>query len=155
MTREELERLSNETFFDNNTGEIQPAGHRNFNSQLIDFIIACFETGKQYAVEKIAELVGGAPEQLNALNELAAAINNDPNFAATIMQLIGQKLDATNYTAADVLAKLLAVDGYGSRLVADFIADRKDASTLGFWSGTQSEYDAIAIKDPRTIYIVL
>lgn len=155
MTREELERLSNETFFDNNTGEIQPAGHRNFNSQLIDFIIVCFETCKQHAVEKIAELVGGAPEQLNALNELAAAINNDPNFAATIMQLIGQKLDTANYTAADVLAKLLTVAGYGSKLVSDFIADRRDATALGVWTGTQSEYDAVVIKDPRTLYIVL
>jgi hypothetical protein len=36
MTREELKQLSDNTFIDNNTGEIEPAEHRNFNNQLID-----------------------------------------------------------------------------------------------------------------------
>lgn len=112
-------------------------------------------TAKDYADAIVAALIDGSPEFLDTFLEFAKAIGNDPNFSATIMELIGQKLDAANYTAADVLAKLLAVDGYGSKLVSDFIADRKDASALGFWSGTQSEYNAIAIKDPRTIYIVL
>lgn len=38
-----------------------------------------------------SEILGGAPEQLNALNELAAALGNDPNFAATISAQLGAK----------------------------------------------------------------
>lgn len=65
------------------------------------------------------------------------------------------KLDASAYTAADVLAKLKTADGYDSGLVTDFITDRRDATPLGLWTGTKAEYDAVSIKDPRTLYIVL
>lgn len=39
----------------------------------------------------INALIGGAPGALNALNELATAIGNDPNFATTITNSIAQK----------------------------------------------------------------
>lgn len=110
---------------------------------------------KEYTDTTVAGFVGTAPDLLNTLQEIAAALNNDPNFSTTILQKLAEKLDAVNYTAADVLAKLLTVSGYGSKLVSDFIADRRDATALGVWTGTQSEYDAVAIKDPRTLYIVL
>lgn len=42
----------------------------------------------------IAGLVGAAPGALDALNELAAAIGNDPNFAATVAAQIGSKQPA-------------------------------------------------------------
>jgi hypothetical protein len=38
MTQAELKALSDSTFFDNNTGEIEPSEHRAFNNQLIDSI---------------------------------------------------------------------------------------------------------------------
>jgi hypothetical protein len=44
----------------------------------------------------IDALVNGAPGALNALNELAAAMNNDPNFAATITTALGLKLDGNS-----------------------------------------------------------
>lgn len=154
MTREELEQLSDDTFFDNNKGEIQPAAHRQFNAQLIGFIDSCLEVAKQYAVTKIGELVGGSPEQLDTLRELAAALGDDPNFASTVMQLIGEKLPAASYTAADVLAKLLTVDGRGSGLAADSIADQQSGSTLKVWRGTEAQYNALSSKDANTLYIL-
>jgi microcystin-dependent protein len=42
----------------------------------------------------ISNLVDAAPSTLDTLNELAAAINDDPNFAATITALIATKLDS-------------------------------------------------------------
>lgn len=51
----------------------------------------------------------------------------DGNFAYLNDQLVG-KLDSTEYTAADVLAKLLTVDGSGSGLDADKL-DGLNAST--------------------------
>lgn len=37
-------------------------------------------------VEKLDELIGGAPEALDTLKELAEALHNDPDLAGTIMQ---------------------------------------------------------------------
>lgn len=60
---------------------------------------------------QIAELVDSAPETLNTLNELAAALGDDPNFATTIATQIGNKAeishkhtmsDITDYTAPTV-----------------------------------------------------
>lgn len=44
----------------------------------------------------IAALVNAAPGALDDLNELAAAIGDDPNFAATIATQLGQKLDSNS-----------------------------------------------------------
>lgn len=54
-----------------------------------------FATPKQVD-EKIAALVNQAPETLNTLSEIATALGNDPNFATTITNLLGQKLDKTS-----------------------------------------------------------
>ena len=44
---------------------------------------------------KIAALVNSAPETLDTLDELAAALGDDPNFATTVANQIGQKADKT------------------------------------------------------------
>lgn len=46
--------------------------------------------------ERIASLVDSAPDTLNTLNELAAALGDDPNFANTIATEIGKKVDKVN-----------------------------------------------------------
>lgn len=48
---------------------------------------------KEQTDEKISALVAQAPETLNTLNELAEALGNDPSFATTISQQIGNKVD--------------------------------------------------------------
>jgi hypothetical protein len=47
----------------------------------------------------IANLVASAPSTLDTLNELAAALGNDPNFATTITTLIGTKASQASLTA--------------------------------------------------------
>jgi hypothetical protein len=50
----------------------------------------------------ITDLIGGSPTALNTLNELAAALGGDPNFAATVTTLLGQKANATSvFTKAE------------------------------------------------------
>lgn len=51
------------------------------------------KTVEEIAEEKIAALVNSAPEALNTLNELANALGDDPNFATTITNEIGKKVD--------------------------------------------------------------
>ena len=45
---------------------------------------------------QINALVNAAPGALDTLQELAAALGNDPNFVTTITTLIGTKLDANS-----------------------------------------------------------
>lgn len=46
-----------------------------------------------FVMAAIAAMVDGSPEALDTLKELATALGNDPNFATTITNLIGTKLD--------------------------------------------------------------
>lgn len=48
---------------------------------------------QEFVSQKIAELVDSAPEALDTLKELAAALNDDSNFATTIINAINQKQD--------------------------------------------------------------
>lgn len=49
--------------------------------------------------EKIAALVDSAPGTLDTLNELAAALGDDPNFATTVSNQIGTKANASDLTS--------------------------------------------------------
>ncbi|EOT7374090.1 gp53-like domain-containing protein [Escherichia coli] len=57
-----------------------------------------------YVRAAISALVGSSPEALDTLNELAAALGNDPNFAATMTNALAgkQPLDATLTALADL-----------------------------------------------------
>lgn len=47
----------------------------------------------------IAGLVDSSPDALNTLNELAAALGDDPNFATTVANQIGTKANASDLTS--------------------------------------------------------
>ena len=49
-----------------------------------------------YVDEAVSGLVDSAPDTLNTLNELAAALGDDANFATTITNQIGGKVDKVN-----------------------------------------------------------
>lgn len=49
-----------------------------------------------YADTAVANLVDSSPSTLDTLNELAAALGDDPNFATTVSTQIGTKLDASH-----------------------------------------------------------
>lgn len=61
---------------------------------------------KKYVDTSIADFVDSAPEALNTLNELAKALGNDPNFAATILEQLSTKLSIDHNTALDAHANL-------------------------------------------------
>ena len=51
------------------------------------------KAAKDYTDTKVAALVDSAPETLDTLNELSAALGDDPNFAATMATSLGNKAD--------------------------------------------------------------
>ena len=55
---------------------------------------------KSYADAKVAAVLDSAPETLNTLNELAAALGDDPNFATTIAGQIGEKAPTSHASSA-------------------------------------------------------
>lgn len=109
------------------------------DADLLDGQSGSYYTG--YTDTAIANLVDTAPGTLNTLNELAAALGDDPNFATTVTNSIATKLNSSSYTAADVLAKIKTVDGSGSGLDADTL-DGLHASEI---VPTKALIDALAV----------
>jgi|GEM_PF-5056596 len=73
------------------------------------------QSGRAVA-QAIAALVSSAPETLNTLDELAAALGDDPNFATTIMTMLGAKADKLTLEqleeeVAGIIANANALDG--------------------------------------------
>lgn len=54
---------------------------------------------EQYVDTKVADLVNSAPEKLNTLDELAAALGDDENFANTVTEQIASKADNVDLEA--------------------------------------------------------
>jgi len=106
--------------------------------------------------QKIEDVVGAAPAALDTLVEIGTALGNDADFAgtmttqlaskATVIALgaeetariadvanlqsqVNTKLNASDYNAADVLAKLVTTDGSGSGLDADTL-DGKELADI-------------------------
>ena len=79
-----------------------------------------------YVNTKVADLVDSAPGTLDTLNELAAALGDDPNFATTIATQMGNKVDkvegkglSTNdYTTAEK-TKLSGIADGANKTVVD------------------------------------
>lgn len=68
---------------------------------------------KKYVDDKIKALVNSSPELLDTLYELAQAINNDPNFATTITNLISNKVSKSDTSITAAANKLIYTDSNG------------------------------------------
>ncbi len=80
----------------------------------------------------IAALVGSSPEALDTLNELAAALGNDPNFATTVTNSLAGKMDkSANGSDIENVSVFLQNLGLSKVMIGDwgykmgFIADIK------------------------------
>jgi hypothetical protein len=67
----------------------------------------------EYTDEKIADLVDSAPAMLDTLNELAAAIADNPNYATDVANLVATKAD-TSYVDSEISDLDTAAQGYAS-----------------------------------------
>lgn len=101
-----------------------------------------------YTDTAVANLVDGAPALLDTLNELAAAIADNPNYATDVANLVSTKADtsyvdqeiadaisATTYTAGtniDITGNVVSVTGLDSGDISDFNTAAVSANT-GLW----------------------
>ena len=80
-------------------------------------------SANSYTDTEIASLIGGAPELLNTLDEIAAAIADDENFSTTVVSDIAQGLtDAKAYTDTRETAITTAYESYADTAEADAIS---------------------------------
>jgi hypothetical protein len=73
----------------------------------------------------VAALVAAAPSTLDTLNELAAALGDDPNFATTMTAALGDKVNIEG-----------SITGIAGPM-------------------TQAAYDAIVTPDPALLYVIV
>jgi len=136
-------------------------------------IIAGMAT-EEYVDDAIANLVDTAPGTLNTLNELAAAIGDDPNYASTVAGLIGAKansadlatvatsgryLDLTNkpFIPTDV-SDLTDTEGLLTHLSFDQDLNSTDSPNfvnLGLAGTAGAGYASLSITDNRDFVIGL
>lgn len=80
---------------------------------------------KTYTDTKVAGLVNSAPATLDTLKELSDALGNDPNFATTVSNKIGTKLEKGTYSGTaqdlknDIDGKLGKTEKAASAIMAD------------------------------------
>lgn len=84
---------------------------------------------------KIEELVGAAPETLDTLKEIGDALNNDPDFAATITNELSKKADKTELDKkvdwVDYNNTKNIVLPSNGQIFGDFGGDESNSSLLG------------------------
>lgn len=140
---------------------------------------------KQYVDAKVAGIVNSAPATLDTLDELAAALGDDPNFATTVATQIGNLGTSVDGKVTKVTGayKVYATDGGGAQTTASWsfdpnpitvvvrtdqgritaaapaaatdVANKKYVDDHLPWTGTQAQYDALATKDPARVYVVV
>lgn len=95
---------------------------------------AGYQNADQVKAE-IEKIVGAAPEALDTLKEIGDALNNDPNFAATITNELSKKADKTDLdTKVDWVeynnTKNIVLPSNG-QIFGDFGGDESNSSLLG------------------------
>jgi hypothetical protein len=111
---------------------------------------------KAYTDQEVAALVDSAPALLDTLNELAAAIADNPNYASDVANLVATKADTT-YVNSEISDLNTAAQGYATtaennaKSYADGLAGNYDAAgsastaqtnAQNYADGLASNYDA-------------
>lgn len=91
----------------------------------------------------VAALVDSAPQTLDTLNELAAALGDDPNFATTVTNALGNKVDKVN-------GKGLSTNDYttAEKNKLAGIASGAEVNVQADWNVTSTSSDAFIRNKP-------
>ena len=103
-----------------------------------------YQTAQQVQ-QSISNVIGSAPNALDTLYELAEALDNDPNFATTITNQIGQKADKTTATTS--------ANGLMSS------TDKSKLDTIAEGANKSADFNAVVsaqtLEDPEQEYITV
>lgn len=129
-----------------NTDQIQ-ANWTQKDSSALDYIKNKPDVATKQDVEtSIANLVNTAPEALDTLNELAAALGNDPNFATSVATQIGNKVDK-------VKGKQLSTNDYTTKEKEklESIAAGAEVNVQSDWNQTDKTADDYIKNKPNFV----
>lgn len=96
---------------------------------------------EEFVNNKVSELVNSAPEALDTINELSAALGNDPNFATTMTNLIATKAD-NSHRHDDLYAAKNTEHTHNNKGVLDLI----DSTKYAEWDGLSAKVEKKADK---------
>jgi hypothetical protein len=100
---------------------------------------------QSYVGTQISNLVDSSPATLNTLNELAAALGDDPNFAATVSASIGTKLPLAGGTLTGNLS-------VATKVFTPFIGSAADTDTnIYFPASNQMRFLNGGVETFRTL----
>ena len=102
---------------------------------------------KSYVDNEISDLVNGASSALDTLKEIGDVLNTQASAATALTTVVGNKLDASAYNAADVLSKLISVDGDGSNLDSDKLDGEHGSYYLNYSNATNKPFIPSNVTD--------
>jgi hypothetical protein len=133
------------SYLDNTTGYIQTQLDNKANSS--DVYTKSETYTKTEIDNEIASIVDSAPDLLNTLNELAAALNDDENFATTIEGQINAKEDiitggATTITQDNLTSNRALISNASGKVAVSDITSTELGYLDGVSSNIQTQIDA-------------
>lgn len=112
---------------------------------------------EDYVNTEITNLIDSAPGTLDTLNEIAAALNDDPDFNTTITALINAKQDtitgaATTIVSSDLTVSRALVSNGSGKVGVSSVTDTELGYLSGVTSAIQTQFNNIT--DNNTTYTV-
>ena len=120
------------------------------------YIASQSTTNRTYTDDSIAALANSAPVTLNTLNELAAALGDDNNFATTLTTNLGQKLGSTatvtltgdvsgtaNFSSNTVSVTTVVADDSHNHVISNVDGLQTAIDTKATWTGLTGTNTAI------------
>jgi len=148
-----------DTHLDANISSLSSSAASALRAEYVAADSALSASQKTYIDQKVAGLVDSAPATLDTLNELAAALNDDPNFSASIATSIGNRLLTSTFNtysgsaASAIRAEYTAADTALSASIATTIGGlTNDYSELlnipaGIISSSAQVVDSLSDQD--------
>ena len=141
-------RLPNGSTAQQPTGQ---AGIIRYNTT--DSKLEYFDTGykfiasENYVNTQITNLIDSAPGTLDTLNEIAAALNDDPDFNTTITNLINGKQAtitgaATTITSSDLTVSRALISNSSGKVAVSSVTDTELGYVSGVTSSIQTQIDS-------------
>ena len=151
-------RLPNGSTAQQPTGQAGIIRYNTTDSKLEYFDTAYkFIASEDYVNTEITNLIDSAPGTLDTLNEIAAALNDDPDFNTTITNLINGKQAtitgaATTITSSDLTVSRALISNSSGKVAVSSVTDTELGYLSGVTSAIQTQFNNIT--DNNTTYTV-
>jgi hypothetical protein len=129
----------------------------NYNSSTGEIAIGTSVATRTYVDSSINTLVNGAPEALDTINELAAAIADDANYATTVTSALATKatIASPTFTGTVTIPAGASIEGYVTEaaLAADY--QTKTLNDADYLSKTDASSTYLTQANASTTYLAL